>query len=304
MERIGFAGLGIMGSRMAANLRRAGFDLTVWNRTTATAEAFVAEHGGTVAQTLADLGAASDVVVTILVDGPQVAELLLGDEGVFSATSTPTLCIDMTTTAPEDARMLAHQLAERGAAFVEAPVTGSAPRAADGTLTIMAGGSVEDVERARPLFEAMGETIVHVGPTGDAQTAKVLTNAVGAANAVALGQALLVGRRAGIDVERLIEVLLRSAGGSRAAELKALPMLHHDFTPLFRLEHMLKDVRYALETGQAVGAPFPAAAAAREVLNAGMGRGLGDQDFAALIEVLEGFAGVALTDPPPPAGPQ
>ncbi|MCW2954241.1 MAG: 6-phosphogluconate dehydrogenase NAD-binding protein [Conexibacter sp.] len=301
VERIGFIGLGIMGSRMAACVRAAGYEVTVWNRTAATARAWAEQHGATVAATPAELGAASDVVVTVLVDGPQVEQVLLGEDGVASRASADLLCIDMSTVAPEASRTLAQRLGERGIAFLDAPVTGSAPRAADGTLTIMVGGDARDVARARPLLEAMGRTIVHVGPVGHGETVKVLCNAVAAANLVTLGQALLVGKRAGVDVERMIEVLRSSSAGSTVADLKARPMLEHDFTTLFKLEHMLKDVRYALEASQAAGAPFPAAAAAREVLSAGMGRGLGDADFAAAIEVLEDFAGVRLNDATPPA---
>jgi 3-hydroxyisobutyrate dehydrogenase-like beta-hydroxyacid dehydrogenase len=301
VERIGFIGLGIMGSRMAACVRAAGYEVTVWNRTAATARAWAEQHGATVAATPAELGAASDVVVTVLVDGPQVEQVLLGEDGVASRASADLLCIDMSTVAPEASRTLAQRLGERGIAFLDAPVTGSAPRAADGTLTIMVGGDARDVARARPLLEAMGRTIVHVGPVGHGETVKVLCNAVAAANLVTLGQALLVGKRGGVDVERMIEVLRSSSAGSTVADLKARPMLEHDFTTLFKLEHMLKDVRYALEASQAAGAPFPAAAAAREVLSAGMGRGLGDADFAAAIEVLEDFAGVRLNDGTPPA---
>jgi 3-hydroxyisobutyrate dehydrogenase len=296
MERIGFIGLGIMGSRMAACVRAAGYEVTVWNRTAATAHAWAEQHGATVAQTPAEVGAASDVVVTVLVDGPQVEQVLLGEDGVVSRASADLLCIDMSTIAPEESRRLAQRLGERGIAFLDAPVTGSAPRAADCTLTIMVGGDPRDVARARPLLEAMGRTIVHVGPVGHGETVKVLCNAVAAANLVTLGQALLVGKRAGVDVERMVEVLRSSSAGSTIADLKAQPMLEHDFTTLFKLEHMLKDVRYALETGQAAGAPFPAAAAAREVLSAGMGRGLADEDFAAAVEVLEDFAGVRLNE--------
>jgi 3-hydroxyisobutyrate dehydrogenase-like beta-hydroxyacid dehydrogenase len=179
--------------------------------------------------------------------------------------------------------------------FVDAPVTGSSPKAEAGTLTIMASGASADVERARPLFDAMGEVVVTVGESiGDAQTVKLINNAVAAANANTLAQALLVGKAAGVDLDALVEVMGAGSGGSTMLALKAGPMREHDSTTLFKLEHMLKDVRHCLEAGQAVGAPFPAAAAAREVLSAAMGRGLGDADFAALVEVLEGFSGQRL----------
>jgi 3-hydroxyisobutyrate dehydrogenase-like beta-hydroxyacid dehydrogenase len=295
VERVGFVGLGIMGSRMAANLRRAGYELTVYNRTRERADAWAAEHGGTVATTPADVGAASDIVITMVVDGPQVQEVLLGEQGVAQGAAVGTLCVDMSTIAPGDSRRIAAALTERGIAFVDAPVTGSSPKAEDGTLTIMAGGAARDFERARPLFEAMGELIVHVGEqVGQGEMVKLINNAVAAANAHTLAQALVVGRGTGVDLDALIEVMGAGSGGSAMLALKAGPMREHDYTTLFKLEHMLKDVRLCLEEGQAAGVPFPAAAAVREALTAGMGRGMGDDDFAAVVETVEGLAGIRL----------
>jgi 3-hydroxyisobutyrate dehydrogenase-like beta-hydroxyacid dehydrogenase len=295
VERIGFVGLGIMGSRMAANLRRAGYELTVYNRTRATADAWAAEHGATVAATPAEAGAAADVVITMVVDGDQVREVLLGEDGVAAGAGEGTLCVDMSTIAPGDSRAIAEALAERGIRFVDAPVTGSSPKAQDGTLTIMAGGAKEDFERARPLFEAMGELIVHVGgQVGQGEMVKLINNAVAAANAHTLAQALVVGRGTGVDLDALTQVMGAGSGGSAMLALKAGPMREHDYETLFKLEHMLKDVRLCLEEGQAAGVPFPAAASVREALTAGMGRGLGDADFAAIVETVEGLAGVRL----------
>jgi 3-hydroxyisobutyrate dehydrogenase-like beta-hydroxyacid dehydrogenase len=295
VERIGFVGLGIMGSRMAANLRRAGYELTVYNRTRERAQTWADEHGGTVVATPAEVGAASDVVVTMVVDGAQVQEVLLGERGVAEGAAEGTLCVDMSTIAPGDSRRIAGELAQRGIAFVDAPVTGSSPKAADGTLTIMAGGATKDFERARPLFEAMGELIVHVGEqVGQGEMVKLINNAVAAANAHTLAQALVVGRATGVDLDALTQVMGAGSGGSAMLALKATPMREHDYSTLFKLEHMLKDVRLCLEEGQAAGVPFPAAAAVREALGAGMGRGLGDADFAAVVETVEGMAGIRL----------
>jgi 3-hydroxyisobutyrate dehydrogenase-like beta-hydroxyacid dehydrogenase len=295
VERIGFVGLGIMGSRMAANLRRAGYELTVYNRTRERAEAWADEHGGTVAQTPAEVGSASDVVITMVVDGAQVTEVLLGEQGVGQGAAAGTLCVDMSTIAPGDSRRIAAALAEREIGFVDAPVTGSSPKAEDGTLTIMASGAPGNVQRAQPLFEAMGELIVHVGDeVGLGEMVKLINNAVAAANAHTLAQALVVGRATGVDLDALTQVMGAGSGGSAMLALKAGPMREHDYSTLFKLDHMLKDVRLCLEEGQAAGVPFPAAAAVREALTAGAGRGLGDADFAALLEAVEGFAGVRL----------
>ena len=293
-DRVGFVGLGIMGSRQAANLARAGHELTVYNRTRATAEAWVAEHGGTVVDTPTAVGAACDVVITMVVDGDQVREVLLGPDGVAAGASPGALCVDMSTIAPAQTQAIGTQLAERGIALLDAPVTGSSPKAQDGTLTIMAGGSAEDFARAEPLLGIMGELVVHVGELGQGEMLKIINNSVAAANAVTAGEALLVAQRTGVDLDALVKVMSKGSGGSAMLELKSRAMREHDYTTLFKLEHMLKDVRLCLEEGQAAGVPFAAASRARDVLVAALGRGHGDDDFAALIEALESFAGSRL----------
>jgi 3-hydroxyisobutyrate dehydrogenase len=286
-----------MGSRQAANLVRAGFELTVWNRTTATAEAFCRDHGATLAQTPAEAATGCEFVITMVVDGPQVAEVLLGEDGAAGtagAGGDDVLFIDCSTIGPAATLEIGAQLAERGLKLLDAPVTGSSPKAEDGTLTIMVGGADEDFARARPLFEAMGELIVHAGPLGHGQMVKLLNNAVAASNAAVLGQALVVGRRAGVDLDALVRVMGAGAGGSAMLDLKAGPMRTHDYSTLFKLEHMLKDVRLCLEEGQKLGVPFPSAAYTREVLTAAMGLGHADDDFAAMIEPLENAGGTKL----------
>jgi 3-hydroxyisobutyrate dehydrogenase-like beta-hydroxyacid dehydrogenase len=293
-ERVAFLGLGIMGSRMAANLRRAGFELVVWNRTAEKAEAFAQDHGAVVADTPAQAAADCDIVVTMVVDGPQVEHVLLGPDGVAATAQPSTLCIDCSTIGPTATQTIAGVLAEHDLHLVDAPVTGSSPRAEDGTLTIMAGGTSEDFERAKPVLAAMGKLIVHAGPLGHGQMVKLINNAVAAINAAVVGEALLVAKRAGVDLDALTQVMAAGSGSSTMLDLKAGPMRNHDYTTLFKLGHMLKDVRLCLEEGQAAGAPFPTAAYVREILTAANGRGYGDADFAAMIEVLEATAGTSL----------
>jgi 3-hydroxyisobutyrate dehydrogenase len=292
---VAFLGLGIMGSRMAANLDAAGFPLTVWNRTSARAEEFAAAHPGVaVAGTPAQAAAGSDFVVTMVVDGPQVEQVLLGEDGVASGARPGTLCIDCSTIGPAATEAIAERLAAHDVRLLDAPVTGSSPRAEDGTLTIMAGGSDADFAAAQPLLEAMGRLIVHAGPLGHGQAVKLINNAVAAINATTVGQALIVGARSGLDLDALVAVMQAGSGASTMLEIKATPMREHDYSTLFKLDHMLKDVRLCLEEGQAAGAPFPFAALTREILSAASGRGLGDDDFAALIEVLEAAADTKL----------
>jgi 3-hydroxyisobutyrate dehydrogenase-like beta-hydroxyacid dehydrogenase len=293
-QRVAFLGLGIMGSRMAANLAKGGFELTVWNRTAQKAEQFAAEHGTASAPTPAEAAADCEIVVTMVVDGAQVEHVLLGEDGAASGARKGTLLIDCSTIGPTTTRSIGEALAQRELRMLDAPVTGSAPRAQDGTLTIMVGGEREDFERAEPLLETMGAVIVYAGPLGHGQMVKLINNSVAAANASVVGQALLVAARAGVDLDALVEVMRNGSGASTMLELKAGPMRKHDYTTLFKLEHMLKDVRLCLDEGQAVGAPFPSAAFTREILTAAMGLGHGEDDFAALIEVLEGAAGTKL----------
>jgi 3-hydroxyisobutyrate dehydrogenase-like beta-hydroxyacid dehydrogenase len=292
MDRIGFLGLGIMGSRMAANLRRAGYELVVWNRTRATAEAWAVEHGAAVADTPADVAAACEVAITMVVDGEQVRS---GAAAMLQAAVEDRLLVDMSTIGPAAARDVAARLGERGWRFMDAPVTGSSPKAQDGTLTIMAGGAAEDFARAAPLFDAMGALVLHVGEVGHGQMVKLVNNAVAAVNAATVAQALLVGQATGTDLDALVQVMSAGSGGSAILDLKAGPMRAHDYTTLFKLEHMLKDVRLCLEECERSGVPFPAAAEAREALSAAMSRGHAEDDFAAVLEPFEGMAGRRLS---------
>jgi 3-hydroxyisobutyrate dehydrogenase len=296
-SRAGFIGLGIMGSRMAANLARAGFELTVATRTPGKAEAWAAEHGATAVATPAEVAARSDVLVSMVVDGRQVEEVLLGEAGVLAGAREGLLCVDCSTIAPSDTRRLGAELARRGVRFVDAPVTGSSPRAEDGTLTIMAGGDEDAVAAARPLLEAMGRLVLHVGDLGQGQMLKLVNNSVAAANASTVAQALLVAQATGVDLDALVEVMSAGSGGSAMLALKAGPMRAHDYSTLFKTAHMLKDLRLCLDEAQAAGVPFPAAAAVRDLLVAAVGRGHADDDFAALLEPLEDFAGHRLGPP-------
>ena len=290
-ERIGFLGLGIMGSRMAANVARAGYPLAVWTHTEGKAERWAAQHGASAHGTPAQVAAASEIVVSMVVDGEQVSAVLCGPGGVIESAREGLLCVDCSTIAPAQTRAIGAALHERGVAMLDAPVTGSSPRAEDGTLTIMVGGAAEHFARAQALLEAMGGLIVHVGPLGHGETVKLINNALAAANAAALGEALLLAAASGVQLDGLVRVVGAGSGASAQLELKSAAMRAHDYTTLFKAEHMLKDVRLCLEEAQAEGVPFPAAAHARDVLAATLGRGLGEQDYAAMIEALEGFAG-------------
>ena len=294
MQRVAFLGLGMMGGRQAGVLRRAGFDVRGWNRTPERADAWAAEHGGEVAATPREAADGADAVVSMVVDGRQAREVLLGEDGAVHGLRDGALVVDMTTTSPADARRIGEALGARGIAFLDAPVSGSLPKAQAGTLTIMVGGEQAALDRARPLLDAMGETVIHAGPVGHGQAVKVITNAIAAVTCAAVGQALVVGAKAGLDLDALIDAMAGSAAASAMVNLKARPMRDHDYTPLFRLEHMLKDIRFALDEAHAAQAPFPLAAEAAELYAAALARGLGDGDFAGVIEAIEGLAGTSL----------
>jgi len=289
--RIGFIGLGIMGSRMAANLQRAGFEVSVWNRTTQTAEDWAAEHGGSVAPSPAALAAGVDIVFTMVVDGPQVHELLLGPDGVADGASDGLLCVDCTTIGQAAALEIGAGLAARGLRMLDAPVTGSLPGARDGTLLIMVGGEAADLAQARPAMEAMGKTILHVGPLGSGQAIKVIANAVAVAHAATVAEGLIAGKAAGVDLDALVAVLEGGAGSSRMLTLKQEPMRTHDFTPLFRLAHMIKDVELCLESSSV---PFASAERALEDMRGAAAAGHADDDFAALLVSVEERSGLRL----------
>jgi 3-hydroxyisobutyrate dehydrogenase-like beta-hydroxyacid dehydrogenase len=290
-ERIGFLGLGIMGSRMAANVARAGFPLTVWTHTPGKAERWAAEHGAVAAQTPAQVAQRSDVVVSMVVDGEQVASVLVGEDGVVQAAHEGLLCVDCSTIGPLDTRRIAARLRGRDVEMLDAPVTGSSPRAQDGTLTIMVGGSEEGFARVGTLLRTMGGLVVRVGELGQGQMLKLINNSLGAANAAALAEALLLARATGVDLDAFEQVTAAGSGASAQLQLKAAAMREHDYTTLFKTAHLLKDVRLCLQEAESAGVPFPAAGHARDMLAATVARGHADEDYASLIEAAEGFAG-------------
>jgi 3-hydroxyisobutyrate dehydrogenase-like beta-hydroxyacid dehydrogenase len=286
-QRVAFLGLGIMGAPMAANLVDAGFGVTVWNRTAERAERFAEEHGAEAASTAAEAAAAADVTITMVPDAPEVEEVLFGPAGAAEGLRDGALAVDMSTIPPAASRAIGARLREQGVGFLDAPVTGSRPRAEAATLTIMAGGEEADFARARPVLEAMGALVLHVGPQGHGSAIKLINNTLAAVNAGALAEALVLARAAGLDTDALREVAAAGSGASAMLDLKAQPMLDHDFEPLFKLDHMLKDVRHCLTQADDAGAEMPLGKRAEELYSEAQRRGLGQQDFAAVVAVVE-----------------
>jgi 3-hydroxyisobutyrate dehydrogenase-like beta-hydroxyacid dehydrogenase len=284
-EKVAFLGLGIMGRPQAANVCRAGFDLTVWNRTRERAESFAEEHKGVeVAESPADAARGADVVISMVPDVPEVEEVLFAAADGMGEGS---LAVDMSTIAPTASVSIGERLGERGIHFLDAPVTGSRPKAEDGTLTIMVGGEAEDFEVAKPVLEAMGQLVIHVGPSGHGEMIKLINNTLAAINAAGLAEALLLAQSANLDTDKLRQVLASGSGASTMLALKAEPMIARDFDPLFKLEHMLKDVRHCIREADALGIELPVAKAVESLYSKAAESGLGGRDFAAVIEVIE-----------------
>ena len=277
-DRVAFLGLGIMGWPQAANLRAAGHELTVWTRDADKAERFAQEHGAVAAGSPAEAAAEAGVAITMLPDAPEV-------EAVLEQAEPPegSLVVDMSTIRPTASRAIAERLAERGVAFLDAPVTGSRPKAEDGTLTIMVGGEESDLDRARPLLEAMGQLVVHAGPHGHGSMVKLINNTLAAVNAAALAEGITLAKAAGVDLDAMEQVVGSGSGNSAMLDLKAGPMREGDYDPLFKLEHMLKDVRHCISEARELGLDLTVAGAAEKLYAAADEAGHGGEDFAAVI---------------------
>lgn len=285
-DAVAFCGLGIMGRPMAANVARAGIEVVAWNRTRARAEELASEHAGvSVADSPAAAAAAAGTVITMVPDTPEVESVLLGPEGAAEGLPDGGLAIDMSTIAPTASRSIGKRLNDRGIEFLDAPVTGSRTRAEDASLTIMVGGPESAFERARPFLDAMGKLIVHVGPQGHGSMIKLLNNTMAAANAAALAESIVLARAAGIDVQKALEVTASGSGDSAMLALKSGPMLEADYEPLFKLEHILKDVRHLISEAQALAVEPRMARAAEGLYARADEQGLGESDFAAVVEV-------------------
>jgi 3-hydroxyisobutyrate dehydrogenase len=287
IKRVAFLGMGIMGSRMAAQVAQAGFELAVWNRTRERAEAVAEATGARLADTPADAADGADATITMVVDAAQVEAVLLGENGAAAAMAEGSLVIDSTTIAPASSRDLAGRLSEMGIGFLDAPVSGSTPKAETGTLTIMVGGSDEDFAHGLPLLEAMGELIVHMGPQGQGSLVKLLNNTMSAVNAAALAESVTIAKAGQLDLDAFLQVVSASSGDSLMLRIKTRPMAEHDFSPFFRLDHLLKDVRLFVDTADEFGTKIEVSQAARALFEQASANGLGDVDFSAVIEVVE-----------------
>ena len=286
MKSIGVIGLGIMGKPMARNLIAAGFSLTVHNRSRAAVDELASE-GAQVADSPATLASSCDVVITMLPDTPDVEAVLLGPTGVFAHARPGSLVIDMSTISPDVARSLGDEAKSRGLRFLDAPVSGGEAGARNGTLSIMVGGPLEDVDDARPVFEALGSTMARVGPVGAGQTVKAANQVMVAGIIALVSEAIVLLRASGIDTTEAFRVLGGGLAGSTVLRTKAEAMVRGDFSPGFRVDLHRKDLRIALESARRLGVVTPVSAVVDQLLLALSVAGKGDLDHGALLTVIE-----------------
>ena len=289
-DTVGFIGLGIMGRPMAKNLMEAGYDLVVYNRSPEKAEELAGE-GATAAGSPREVAEACDVVVTMLPDSPQVEEVLAGEGGVFEGVREGALIVDMSTISPVVTEGLATKAKERGASLLDAPVSGGDVGAVEGTLSIMVGGDEGDFERARPLFEVMGKTVTHVGPTGAGQVTKAANQIVVALTIEAVSEALVLGSAGGVAPEKILDVLGGGLAGNKVMEVKREKFLSHTFDPGFRSELHHKDLGIALAAGREYGVALPVTAIVDQMLLTMGRKGWGGEDHSALLKVIEDLSG-------------
>ena len=291
-EHLGFIGLGIMGMPMARNLVKAGFPLTVWNRTRAKADA-LAKDGVRVAATPRELARDVDVLVVMVTNSPDVEAVLFGKDGAIEGARSGQLWIDMSTISPEVERSVAERGARKGVQTLDAPVSGGEIGAIEARLSIMVGGEEADVSRAMPVFGALGKTIVHVGPHGAGQVVKLANQIAVVLNNLGVSEALVFAAAHGIDLEKTRQVIAGGAGSSWAMQNYAPKILAGDFRPGFMIDLQQKDLRLVLEAAFTKHLALPGAALTHELYSALQRDGGGREGNHALIRAIEQLSGVA-----------
>jgi 3-hydroxyisobutyrate dehydrogenase len=291
VERIGFAGLGTMGTAMAANLRKAGFPVGVWNRTQGKAGSLV-EAGATEAATPAALARDSDVVVICVSDTPDVEAVLFGEDGVASGIRDGSLIIDCSSISPSSTRDFAARLREQGVGYVDAPVSGGSEGAKHATLTIFVGGEEADVARARPVLEALGKTITHFGPAGSGQAVKAVNQVMIAGVYLAVAEGLILAIKAGLDPEAVVSALGGGVAGGWILTNRSGRMIANEYPLGFRTSLHLKDLGIALGMAREVGATLPVAGLAAQLEAGLIARGYGDEDMSNLARAIRSLSGM------------
>jgi 2-hydroxy-3-oxopropionate reductase len=288
-ETVGFVGLGVMGAPMARNLLQAGHSLVVHSRSRGPVDE-LAEAGAEPASSPREVAERAGVVITMLPDSAAVEDVVVGSDGVLAGASSGDLLIDMSTIHPTVSVAIAEAARERGVAVLDAPVSGGDVGARDGALSIMVGGEPADLERARPLLDVLGKTIVHVGEHGAGQVVKACNQVVVGITIAAVSEALVLGSKAGVDPERILDVLGGGLAANRVMEMRRHNFLEHDFTPGFRIDLHHKDLGIALESGGEYGVPLPVTALVQQGFRALRAKGHGGDDHSGLLALVEELA--------------
>jgi len=295
MLKVGYIGLGLMGKSMARNIIKAGYPLVVHNRSKGAVDELVAE-GAEGASSPAEVAQKVDVVITNLPDSPDVEQVVLGSDGIVEAAREGLIFIDNSTIKPATARLISERLGEQGVSCLDAPVSGGDIGARQGTLAIMVGGPEQALERVRPVLEAMGKTITHVGGAGAGQIAKAANQIMVAAQMVAMGELLIFARKAGADPAKVVQAIQGGAAQCWTLDVKPDRLFSGNREPGFKAYMQAKDLGIVLDTAKQYGIPLTAAALHTQLFNAMLEMGLGDQDNSAVIGVVEALAGTTLLD--------
>ena len=290
-QKIGFIGLGIMGKPMARNLRKAGYAPTVYNRSRPAMEELERE-GATLGSSAKDVAAASEVVITMLPSSPDVEAVVLGANGVLEGAQPGTTVIDMSTISPLVSQTIYEEAKKKKVNTLDAPVSGGEKGAIEGTLSIMVGGDREVFEAVLPILQAMGKTITYMGAAGAGGFTKLANQVIVALNLTAIGEALTLGGKAGLDPERLIQALGGGMAGSRCLEMKGPQIIKGNFQPGFTIDLHHKDLGLIMEAARALQVPLPTTAVVQELFSALRVKGRGAWDHSAVITILEELAGV------------
>lgn len=290
-ERIGLIGLGIMGKPMGKNLLKAGFGLTVWNRS-AGRDTELIELGATAAGSPREVAENSDIIITMVGDSPDVQQVILGEHGVIHGVKAGSVVVDMSTISPQVTREIAVALKQKGADMLDAPVSGGEKGAIEGTLSIMVGGDAAVLERVRPVFEAMGKRIVHIGDNGMGQVCKLANQIAVVLNNLAMSEALVFAAKSGADVNKVLEAVSAGAAGSWALNNYAPKILRRDFSPGFMVSLQQKDLKLVMEASREMNLSLPGTALTYELQKSLQAQGLEREGNFALVKIIEQLAGV------------
>ncbi|MDX1663865.1 MAG: NAD(P)-dependent oxidoreductase [Candidatus Promineifilaceae bacterium] len=290
---VGFIGLGIMGQGMAQNLLEAGFDLTVWNRTTKKMAPFI-DAGAQGAESPADLARKTEIIVICVSDTPDVEEVVLGESGLIEGVRPGSLVIDCSTISPQATRRIAEALQEQDIHMLDAPISGGSEGAAEGTLSIMVGGDEEQVARAMPLLEAMGKAITHVGDNGAGQMVKLVNQILVVVNMLAVGEALLFAEAGGLDLGRTLDAVSQGAAGSWMLSNRGPQVVERDWRPGFTIDLQQKDLRLVLEAADELGVPLLGAGMVFQLYRTLQATDLGAEGNHALVKALERLSGITI----------